>query len=192
MIYQGDGGEVVWGRFWKQWTTASDSAPQETPLNICRLAIGHCEVNRGQWPQVTLVGPFTVFSHCGKWMRFLIKYIGFRSHCPHAPPGSSALQSQSPPASIALCTRIPPRIARNARSHHPDSPRRETLATLLFWTARSTRCEKPFSAAIFFRKCAHINQETHKKGVRIFRVSGILWSEYAGFEGDARRQLHEI
>ena len=27
----------------------------ETPLNICRLAIGHCEVNRGQWPQRTLV-----------------------------------------------------------------------------------------------------------------------------------------
>ena len=31
------------------------SAPQETPLNICPLAIGHCEVNRGQWPQVTLI-----------------------------------------------------------------------------------------------------------------------------------------
>ena len=61
-------------------------------------------------------------------MRFLFKYMGFRSHCPHAPPGSSALQSQSLPASIASCTRIPPRIARNARSHHPDSPRRETLA----------------------------------------------------------------
>ena len=48
MIDQGDGEEVVWGRFWEQWTTNSDSAPQETPLNVCRLAIGHCEVNRGQ------------------------------------------------------------------------------------------------------------------------------------------------
>ena len=38
-----------------QWTTDSDSAPQETPLNICRLVICHCEFNRGQWPQVTLV-----------------------------------------------------------------------------------------------------------------------------------------
>ena len=55
MIDQGDGKEVVWGLFWEQWTTNSDSAPQETPLNICRLAIGHCEVNRGQWPQVTLI-----------------------------------------------------------------------------------------------------------------------------------------
>ena len=55
MIDQGDGEEVVWGRFWEQWTTNSYSAPQETPLNICRLAIGHCEVNLGQWPQVTLI-----------------------------------------------------------------------------------------------------------------------------------------
>ena len=54
MIDQGGGEEVVWGRFWKQWTTNSDSSPPETPLNICRLAIGHCEGNRGQWPQVTL------------------------------------------------------------------------------------------------------------------------------------------
>ena len=73
-------------------------------------------------------GPFTVFSHCGKWMRFLFKSWGFRSHCPHAPSGSSALQSQSPPASIASYTRIPPRIARNASSHHPDHPRRQLRA----------------------------------------------------------------
>ena len=26
-----------------------------TPLSICRLVICHCEFNRGQWPQVTLV-----------------------------------------------------------------------------------------------------------------------------------------
>ena len=54
MIRQGVGEEVVWRRFYHQWTTDSDSAPQETPLSICRLTIGHCEVNRGQWPQVTL------------------------------------------------------------------------------------------------------------------------------------------
>ena len=54
MIGQGVGEEVVWRRFYQQWTTDSDSAPQETPLSICRLAIGHSEVNRGQWPQVTL------------------------------------------------------------------------------------------------------------------------------------------
>ena len=54
MIGLGDEEEVVWRRFWEQWTTNSDSAPQETPLNIYRLAICHCEVNRGQWPQVTL------------------------------------------------------------------------------------------------------------------------------------------
>ena len=53
MIGQGVGEEVVWRRFYQQWTTDSDSAPQETPLSICRLVIGHCEVNRGQWPQVT-------------------------------------------------------------------------------------------------------------------------------------------
>ena len=55
MIDLGDEEEVVWGRFSGQWSTNSDSAPQETPLKICRLAISHCEVNRGQWPQVTLV-----------------------------------------------------------------------------------------------------------------------------------------
>ena len=54
MIGKGDGKEVVWRRFYRQWNTDSDSAPQETPLSICRLTIGHCEVNRGQWPQVTL------------------------------------------------------------------------------------------------------------------------------------------
>ena len=54
MIGLGDEKEVVGRRFWEQWTTNSDSAPQETPLNICRLAICHCEVNRGQWPQMTL------------------------------------------------------------------------------------------------------------------------------------------
>ena len=54
MIGQGVGEEVVWRRFYQQWTTDSDSAPQETPLSICRLAIDHCEVNRGKWPQVTL------------------------------------------------------------------------------------------------------------------------------------------
>ena len=54
MIGQGVGEEVVWRRFYQQWTTDSDSALQETPLSICRLVIGHCEVNRGQWPQVTL------------------------------------------------------------------------------------------------------------------------------------------
>ena len=54
MIDLGNGEEVVWGRFWEHWTTNSYSAPQKTPLNICRFAIGHCEVNRGQWPQVTL------------------------------------------------------------------------------------------------------------------------------------------
>ena len=31
MIGQGDGEEVVWRRFYEQWTTDSDSAPQETP-----------------------------------------------------------------------------------------------------------------------------------------------------------------
>ena len=56
MIDLGDREEVFWGRFWKQWATNSDPASQETPLNICRLAIGHCEVNRGQWPQVTWFG----------------------------------------------------------------------------------------------------------------------------------------
>ena len=66
MIDQGDGEEVVWGRFWEQWTTNSDSAPQETPLNICRLAIGHCEVNRGQWPQVTLID-LTTHTMQGSW-----------------------------------------------------------------------------------------------------------------------------
>ena len=64
MIDQGNGEEVVWGRFWEQWTTNSDSAPQETPLNVCRLAIGHCEVNRGQWPQVTLVDLETHMMQC--------------------------------------------------------------------------------------------------------------------------------
>ena len=54
MIGQGVGEEVVWRRFYQQWTADSDSAPQETPLSICRLAIGHCEVNRDQWPHVTL------------------------------------------------------------------------------------------------------------------------------------------
>ena len=48
MIDQGDGAEVVWETFWEQWTTNLDSAPQETPLNIFRLSIGHCKVNRGQ------------------------------------------------------------------------------------------------------------------------------------------------
>ena len=48
MIGQEDGEEVAWGRFWEQWATNSDSAPQETPLNIRRLATGHCEFNRGQ------------------------------------------------------------------------------------------------------------------------------------------------
>ena len=46
MIDLGDEEEVVWGHFWEHLTTNSDSAPQENPLNICRLAIGHCEVNR--------------------------------------------------------------------------------------------------------------------------------------------------
>ena len=55
VIGQGDGEEVVWRRLYGQWTTNSDSAPQETPLNICRMVICHCEFNRGQWPQVTLV-----------------------------------------------------------------------------------------------------------------------------------------
>ena len=45
-------------------TTDSDSAPQETPLNICRLAICHCEFNRGQWPQVTLVDLETYLAEC--------------------------------------------------------------------------------------------------------------------------------
>ena len=40
MIGQGVVEEVVWRRFYHQWTTDSDSAPQETPLIICRLAIG--------------------------------------------------------------------------------------------------------------------------------------------------------
>ena len=34
MIDRGEGEEVVWGRFGEQWTTNSDVAPQETPLNI--------------------------------------------------------------------------------------------------------------------------------------------------------------
>ena len=57
IIDQGDGEEVVWGRFWEQWITNSDSAPQETPLKYADwlLVDGHCEVNRGQWPQVTLI-----------------------------------------------------------------------------------------------------------------------------------------
>ena len=102
-----------------RWMFESKSAPQIT-----------WECSRTRKKSATVLDPIahSVFSHCGKWMRFLFKYIGFRSHCPHAPPGSSALQSQSLPASIASCTRIPPRIARNARSHHPDSTRRETLA----------------------------------------------------------------
>ena len=54
VIGHGDVEEVVWTRFQGQWTTDSDSAPQETPLNICRLVICHCEVNRGQWHQLTL------------------------------------------------------------------------------------------------------------------------------------------
>ena len=59
MIGQGDVEEVVWRRFYEQWTTDSDSAPQETPQNICRLAICHCELNRGQWPRVTFVDLYT-------------------------------------------------------------------------------------------------------------------------------------
>ena len=43
--WHGNEEEVVWWRFWEQWTTNSDSAPQETPLNICRMAIDHGEVN---------------------------------------------------------------------------------------------------------------------------------------------------
>ena len=58
-----------WGRsgletFLGQWTTDSDSAPQETPLNICRLVICYCEFNRGQWPQVTLVDLETYLAQC--------------------------------------------------------------------------------------------------------------------------------
>ena len=50
-----DGEEVVWGCF-------GGNEPQiqiQHLRNICRLAIGHCVVNRGQWPQVTLVNPET-------------------------------------------------------------------------------------------------------------------------------------
>ena len=63
MFDLGDGEEVVWGRFGEQWTTNSDSAPQEIPLNICWLAIGHREFNRGQWPQVTFVDFETHMMH---------------------------------------------------------------------------------------------------------------------------------
>ena len=55
MVDHGDGENVVLGRFWEQWNTNSYSAPQQTPLNKYRLAIGHCEVKWGQWPQVTFV-----------------------------------------------------------------------------------------------------------------------------------------
>ena len=44
----------LFGDIFGKWTTDSDSAPQETLINICRLTICHWEVNRGQWPQVTL------------------------------------------------------------------------------------------------------------------------------------------
>ena len=49
MIDLGDEKEVVWGCFWEQWTTNSDSAPQEAP----HMPIG-CWSLWGQQRSVTL------------------------------------------------------------------------------------------------------------------------------------------
>ena len=73
MIGQVVGEEVVWRRFYQQWTTYSDLAPQETPLSICRLVIGHCEVIRGQWPQVTL-DDFETHVMQGQWSQLVMHW----------------------------------------------------------------------------------------------------------------------
>ena len=80
MIGQGDGEEVVWGRFWKQWTTSSDSAPQEIPLNICRLAISHCEISRDTFNLTSAYQPYAFWVIANKTAAGFLFCFGPRAY----------------------------------------------------------------------------------------------------------------
>ena len=61
---QGDGGRSGLETFSGTMNHKFRFSTSGIPTKLFRLAIGHCEVNRGQWPQVTLIGLETHLVQC--------------------------------------------------------------------------------------------------------------------------------